>query len=62
MLKRCICMLNPLRIILIRGDKMKKNYIALEIDIVSFSADLLMLSGAGNKPIGEYELPTVDFV
>ena len=42
---------------------MKKNYIALEIDIVSISApDLLMLSGDGNKPIGEYELPTVDFV
>ena len=41
---------------------MKKNYIALEIDIVSFSADLLMLSGDGNKPIGEYKLPTVDFV
>lgn len=41
---------------------MKKNYIALEIDIVGFSAqDILMFSGDGNKPIGEYELPTVDF-
>lgn len=40
---------------------MKKNYIALEIDIVSFAAqDLLTISGDGNKPVGEYELPTVD--
>ena len=55
-------MLNPLRIILTRGDKMKKNYIALEIDILSFSAqDILMLSGNSDKPIGEYELPTIDF-
>ncbi len=41
---------------------MKKNYIALEIDILCFSAqDILMLSGDANKPLGEYELPTIDF-